>query len=419
MGLGAKLSGDLYSADDQELLSTLANQLTVALDNALAYREIEELNKGLEEKVRQRTEELRVQHEKLRETHSQLELRNRFIENAFGRYMSDEIVSSLLESPEGLQLGGEKRKTTILMSDLRGFTSLAEKLAPEQVLKIVNRYLGAMVDVILRYQGTINEFIGDAILVLFGAPVKRDDDAHRAVACAVAMQQAMGAVNAQNRQEGLPEVEMGIGIHTGEVVVGNLGSHRRMKYGVVGSPANLTSRVESYTVGGQILISEATRQEVGPILEVVKRFEVEAKGIGRPLVLYDVHGIRGDYDLFLPDGEDELVSLEREIPVRYSIVEGKYLGGAEFVGRVVKLSGRAGEIYSDSPAPLMSNLRLQLVTSDGQEVTGSLYGKVIRHLSDSGKRFSVRFTSSLPEPVLFRLLRHGPRLTADFVHQQS
>jgi adenylate cyclase len=255
--------------------------------------------------------------------------------------------------------------------------------------------------------------------VLFGAPVKRDDDAQRAVACAIAMQQAMVTVNAQNRQEGLPEVEMGIGIHTGEVVVGNLGSHRRMKYGIVGSPANLTSRVESYTVGGQILISEATWQEVGPILEVVKRFEVEAKGIGRPLVLYDVHGIRGDYGLFLPVGEDELVSLEREIPVRYSIVEGKYLVGAELVGRVVKLSGRAGEIYSDSPAPLMSNLRLQLVTSDGQEITGSLYGKVIRHLSDSGKRFSVRFTSSLPEPVLFRLLRGGPRLTSDFVYQQS
>jgi adenylate cyclase len=304
------------------------------------------------------------------------------------------------------------------MSDLRGFTSLAEKLAPEQVLKIVNRYLGVMVDVILRYQGTINEFIGDAILVLFGAPVKRDDDARRAVACAVAMQQAMGAVNAQNRQEGLPEVEMGIGIHTGEVVVGNLGSHRRMKYGIVGSPANLTSRVESYTVGGQILISEATWQEVGPILQVAKRFEVEAKGIERRLVVYDIRGIAGDFNLFLSEQEDEPVCLEQEISVRYCIVEGKHLGEAEFAGRVVRLSGRMGELYSDSPAPLMSNLRLQFVTSDGQELTKSLYGKVIRHLSDNGKRFSVRFTSSLPESVLFRLLRHGPQLTSDFVHWQ-
>lgn len=418
IGLGEKLSGDSYNADDQELLSTLANQLTVALDNALAYREIEELNRDLEEKVQQRTEELRVQHEKLREAHSQLELRNRFIENAFGRYMSDEIVSSLLESPEGLRLGGEKRKTTILMSDLRGFTSLAEKLAPEQVLTIVNRYLGAMVDVILRYQGTINEFIGDAILVLFGAPVKRDDDAQRAVACAVAMQQAMDTVNAQNRQEGLPEVEMGIGIHTGEVVVGNLGSPRRMKYGVVGSPANLTSRVESYTVGGQILISEATWQEVGPILKVAKRFEVEVKGIERRLVVYDIYGIAGDFNLFLSEQEDEPACLEQEIAVHYCIVEGKHLGEREFFGRFVRLSDRVGEIYSDSPAPLMSNLRLQLVAPDGQEITESLYGKVTRHLSENGKQFSVRFTSALPESVLFRLLRHGPRLPSDLMHQQ-
>jgi adenylate cyclase len=232
------------------------------------------------------------------------------------------------------------------------------------------------------------------------------------------MQQAMTLVNEQNRCEGLPEVEMGIGLHTGEVVVGNIGSQQRMKYGIVGSPANLTSRVESYTVGGQILISETTRQEVGPILDIAQDFKIEAKGIERPLVLYDVRGIGGDYNLFLPDREEEPVSLEQEIPVRYSIVEGKHLGGAEFPGRVVKLSGRIGELYSESPAPLMSNLRLQLITSDGQEIVGSLYGKVIRHLSKSGKRFSVRFTSSLPEAVLFRLLRHGTRLTSDLIHGQ-
>ena len=174
-------------------------------------------------------------------------------------------MTSLLASPEKLQLGGEKRQVTILMSDLRGFTSVAERLAPEQVVTIINRYLGTMVDVILQYQGTINEFIGDAILVLFGAPICLEDHAQRAVACAMAMQLAMASVNAQNRDEGLPEVEMGIGMHTGEVVVGNIGSHKRTKYGVVGSPVNLTSRIESYTIGGQVLISETTRQNVGPI----------------------------------------------------------------------------------------------------------------------------------------------------------
>jgi adenylate cyclase len=369
--------------------------------------EIEQLNRGLEEKVRQRTAELRRQHEKLREAHSQLEIQNRFIQSAFGRYVSDEVVASLLENPEDLKLGGEKRKTTILMSDLRGFTSLAEKLTPEQVLTIVNRYLSTMVDAILQYQGTINEFIGDAILVLFGAPVTREDDARRAIACAVAMQQAMTSVNAHNRREGLPEVEMGIGIHTGEVVIGNIGSHRRMKYGVVGSHANLTSRVESYTIGGQILISEATLHEVGPILKIERSFAVEAKGIDKPLRLYDVRGIRGEYDLFLSQEEEEPLLLQQEIPVRYSLLEGKHLSGTVFEGRLVRLSIKGGEICSENVVPLLSNIRMQLVNSNGEELVGNLYGKVLDHLSGSHKGFAVRFTSALSETTLVNLLHHG------------
>ena len=129
----------------------------------------------------------------------QLELRNRFIRTTFGRYLTDEVVTSLLDSPEGLKLGGEKRQVTILMADLRGFTSLSGRLGPEQVVAILNRYLGTMADIIMEYQGTIDEFIGDAIFVIFGAPLWMNDHAQRAVACAVAMQLAMATVNAQNR----------------------------------------------------------------------------------------------------------------------------------------------------------------------------------------------------------------------------
>src|SRR5215467_5623257 len=152
----------------------------------------------------------------LTEQNAQLELHNRFIRQTFGRYLTNEVVASLLDSPTGLALGGEKRKVTLLMSDLRGFTTLSEYLRPEDVVTILNRHLGTMVDVILRYHGTIDEFIGDAILVIFGAPMQRADDAYRAIACAIEMQLAMAAVNAQNHRDGLPEVEMGIGIHTGE-----------------------------------------------------------------------------------------------------------------------------------------------------------------------------------------------------------
>src|SRR5215510_11564338 len=187
--------------------------------------------------------------------------RGQFIRETFGRYVSEDVVAQLLDAPEGLELGGSKRKVTILLSDVRGFTALAECLEPQEVMTFLNRYLEAMVDIILAYRGTIIEILGDSLLVLFGAPLTHDDDAERAVACAFAMQLRLDDTNAPNRQAGLPEVEMGIGIHTGEVVVGHIGSQQRTKYGVVGSAVNLTGRIESYTTGGQILISPLPMQK--------------------------------------------------------------------------------------------------------------------------------------------------------------
>src|SRR5215475_4056775 len=411
IGLGAKMVGEPYTPNDQELLSTLANQLTVALDNALAYMEIHHLNVGLEATVQERTAELRIALEKLTEANQQLELHNRFIRETFGRYLSSAVVASLLESPTGLELGGEKRHVTILMSDLRGFTSLTGRLAPEQVVTIINRYLGAMVDVILQYEGTINEFIGDAILVIFGAPLWWPDHAQRAVACAVAMQLAMATVNAQNREDGVPEVEMGIGVNTGEVVVGNLGSHKRTKYGIVGTHVNLTSRIESYTIGGQILISESTRQEVGPILRIAQQMEIEAKGIDGPITLYDVRGIGGEHNLFLSEGEDSFIPLPAGIPIKYTVLEGKYLGGDAFMGSLVKLSFKGGEIHSDTLVSSWSNIRIQLTNLDGEPIPGHLYGKVIRQCLGVGPTgFSVHFTSIAPEVTTFfqsLLMAHG------------
>ena len=186
----------------------------------------------------------------LAESNTELQKRNQVIREIFGRYLTDEVVANLLESTEGLKLGGEKRKVTILMSDLRGFTSIAEKVQPEQVVSLLNTYLEAMTNVIRKYEGTIDEFIGDGILVIFGALIGHADDAQRAVACAVEIQLVMEAINEHNRASGLPQIEMGIGLNTGEVVVGNIVSLERAKYGMVGSHVNLTARIESYTVGG-------------------------------------------------------------------------------------------------------------------------------------------------------------------------
>src|SRR5512138_390608 len=192
--------------------------------------------------------------QQLKDSYQELERRNEFIRKVFGRYTSDEVVGALLDAPDGLKLGGEKREVTILMSDLRGFTALAERLEATEVVSLLNHYLSAMVEVIQQYGGTIDEIIGDAILVLFGAPMAAEDDARRAVLCALGMQKAMAGVNAHNEQKGWPAVEMGIALHTGEVVVGNIGSVKRSKYGVVGRTINTTARIESFTVGDQIII---------------------------------------------------------------------------------------------------------------------------------------------------------------------
>ncbi|MGQ0545601.1 MAG: adenylate/guanylate cyclase domain-containing protein, partial [Betaproteobacteria bacterium] len=186
----------------------------------------------------------------------------------FGRYLAPEVMASLLENPAGLELGGEKRRVTVMLTDLRGFTALAERLAPEQVVRMLNGYFEVMLEVIERHHGTVNEIIGDALLVLFGAPQDMPDRAGRAVACAIEMQNAMAEVNARNRAEGLPELEMGIGLNDTEVVVGNVGSAKRSKYAAVGAGVNLASRIESYTVGGQVLVSESVRRAAGERLRL-------------------------------------------------------------------------------------------------------------------------------------------------------
>ncbi len=339
--------------------------------------------------------------QEVRRLAAQVELRNRFIRETFGRYLTDEVVDNLLDSPTGLQLGGEKRKVTMVMADLRGFTSLSERLGPERVVALLNRYLASMVTIIKQYEGTIDEFIGDAIFVLFGAPVWQEDDAQRAVACAVAMQLAMASVNEENRKDGLPEVEIGIGVHTGQVVVGNIGSPERMKYGVVGSHVNLTSRIQSYTIGGQILISEPTRKEVGSMLKIGKQMEIKAKGFEQPIPLSEVRGVGGTYELFLPETEDALVPLPQEIPFRYTVVEGEHLSGVMFEGSFVKLSAKGAEARLENPVAPLTNLKMHLIGSNGEEIPGALYGKVVGKLPEGGAGFSVRFTSMSPEIETF------------------
>ncbi|MEQ9394605.1 adenylate/guanylate cyclase domain-containing protein [Haliea sp.] len=218
-------------------------------------------------------------HDREEQYRQQLERNEKFIRATFGRYLSDEIVTEILERPEGLELGGDLREVTIMMSDIRGFTTLSEHLAPQQVVAMLNRYLGTMTDIIMTYNGTIDEFIGDAILTVFGAPQRRDDDADRAVRCALAMQDAMATINADNRAAGLPELATGIALNTGSVIAGNIGSERRSKYGFVGHPMNVTSRIEDHCQGGEILISDSTASKLQGTYALSDRRELAIRGI--------------------------------------------------------------------------------------------------------------------------------------------
>jgi adenylate cyclase len=282
-----------------------------------------------------------------------------------------------------------------MMSDLRGFTAFSERLGPTQVVHMLNRYLGVMADIILKYQGTIDEFIGDAILCIFGAPITRPDDARRALSCAISMQLAMEVVNRDNEAEGLPRLEMGIAIHTGEVVVGNIGSDRRTKYGVVGPPVNITGRIESYTVGSQVLVSEATLAEAGPDVLLGEKIQIVAKGAKEPITIFPLKGLgTAEGGLLLPDHSETLLELEAPAAVRCWKLEGKHVGSDIFEAVLHRLSHLEAEMAAPVALETLSNVKLRFLEA-GSERPGDVYVKITR--KEGGDRYRVRFTAVPPE----------------------
>jgi adenylate cyclase len=316
----------------------------------------------------------------------------------FGRYIADAVVANLLETPQGLQLGGENRQVTVLFSDLRGFSAISERVSPEMGVRVINHYLEVMTDVIDQYQGVINEIMGDGILVIFGAPIEREDDSQRAIACGIAMQLAMAEVNQYNETLNLPPLEMGIGIHGGEVLAGNIGSQKRAKYTVMGSPVNLASRIESYTVGGQVLISQDLLKQVGSILRVDGELHVHPKGFAEPITIYEIGGIGGDFNFILPKPETDFVVLSNKLPIQYIVLTGKHLGQEFCQGTIVKLSANGAEIHTQRSLELLSNLKINLVIgTEKAKGLGDIYAKVVEKSVDNPNYFGIRFTGIPPE----------------------
>jgi adenylate cyclase len=319
------------------------------------------------------------------------------VRRAFGRYVSEEVAESLLRAPEGLELGGEEREATILMSDLRGFTAMAERMPPREVIEILNLYLETMVDVISRYEGTIDEIIGDAILVIFGAPVASDDHAAKAVACGLAMQLAMTDVNERLIAKGATALEMGIGIHTGRVIVGNIGSLRRTKYAAVGSNVNLAGRVESFTTGGQLLITEDTRERITSPLRIDGQFRVEPKGAARSLQLFEIGGIGEPFGLALPSRSIPLRALAQPLAVQFTVLEEKFVGRTVYDGHLIEVSDFEARLRSSLALVVLSNLKITVAASPQGNPAGEIYGKVLDCTAGTPGDARIRFTSATPE----------------------
>lgn len=307
------------------------------------------------------------------------------VNSALVRYTSPDIADYALTTAEGQKSGGQTKNVTILMSDLRGFTALSSKLTAEELIKVLNRYFEAMVACIQKYHGTVIEFLGDGIFTVFGAPKDLEDHASCAVNCAVEMQKAMPAVNEWNKANGYPELQMGIGINTGDVVVGNIGSEKKMKYGCMGSAVNITGRLESLTVGGQIFITENTARRLTEKLTVITEGAFLPKGAPEELRYYEIEGIGDNLTGVASSRNIEWKEQSYDNEYRFYVLEEKKVGATGYTGKITRLSADGRYAVLEAEPELAERQNIMLRQDDE-----CIYAKVIRK-EDPG--YVICFTS--------------------------
>ena len=307
------------------------------------------------------------------------------VNSALVRYTSPDIADYALTTAEGQKSGGQTKNVTILMSDLRGFTALSSKLTAEELIKVLNRYFEAMVVCIQKYHGTVIEFLGDGIFTVFGAPKDLEDHASCAVNCAVEMQKAMPAVNEWNKANGYPELQMGIGINTGDVVVGNIGSEKKMKYGCMGSAVNITGRLESLTVGGQIFITENTARRLTEKLTVITEGAFLPKGAPEELRYYEIEGIGDNLTGEAGSRNIEWKEQSCDNEYRFYVLEEKKVGATGYTGKITRLSADGRYAVLEAEPELAERQNIMLRQDDE-----CIYAKVIRK-EDPG--YVICFTS--------------------------
>ena len=289
---------------------------------------------------------------------------------AFSRYTSRQIAEYVLSTPEGARRGGQARDITVLMSDLRGSTALSEALEPEDLITVLNHYFEAMITVIEACEGNVIEFLGDGLFVVFGAPADDEHHADHAVTCAVRMQKAMEQVNAWNRENGYPELSMGIGLHSGRAVVGNIGSSDKMKYGCIGETVNLAGRTESCTVGGQVLATQATVDRLTDKPRILSSMTITPKGITQAVTLHHITGY-GEDNL---EGEKAPVynALASALTASWQALKGKSVSDKALKGHLTALdrNGRFALFNTDEPLSVFDNILLDIGGGTYAKITG-------------------------------------------------
>lgn len=219
-----------------------------------------------------------------------VEKKNRYLKKAFSSYVSPELVSEIIKNPDRLVLGGEKKEVTILFSDIRGFTGISEKLAPDVLVSLLNDYLGPMTRIVLKHRGTLDKYIGDAIMAIYNAPLELEGHPAKACETALEMMAELKNVNSKFKERGLPFIDIGIGINTGSAVIGNMGADMRFDYTAIGDTVNLASRLEGQNkyYGTHIILSESTARNIGDKFVIREIDLLRVVGKEKPSAVYEL-----------------------------------------------------------------------------------------------------------------------------------
>ena len=214
-----------------------------------------------------------------------------FIKQTFERYVSKQLVDRMLKRKDEIKLGGDEMTITILFSDIRRFTSIAERLPPKQVVELLNDYFTRMINIVTKYDGVVDKLMGDSVMALFGVPFPGNNDAMQSVRCAIAMQKEVKEFNKTRAGQGLPTLDMGIGLNTGPVIAGNIGSKERMEYTVIGDSVNVAARLQGLAKPGEVLVSEATYRQVKGKVIATPTEPMTLKGKRIPVGVYRIDSL--------------------------------------------------------------------------------------------------------------------------------